>query len=87
MNDQWELIIRALENPKYKWRTIGGISKETALTPDVIKNELQKHPDLIIKSSIQSINGEDLYTTRAHYRKNSSIVERLNNSIINKVST
>ncbi len=87
MNNHWKLILIALENHKYKWRTIEGISKETGLEPKTIKNELQNHDELIIQSSIQSINGEDLYTSRAHYRKKSSVIERITSSIINKAST
>lgn len=87
MNDQWDLIIKALENSKHKWRTINGISKETNLSTEVIEKELHLHADTIIKSSIPSTHGENLYTTRAHYRKKSSIIQRITSSIINKAST
>lgn len=87
MNVQWDLIISALENPKYKWRTINGISKEINIDSDIIEKELHRHADIIIKSSIPSTHGEDLYTTRDHYRKKSSIIQRITSSIINKPST
>ncbi len=87
MSNDWNQIIKALENPKYKWRTIKGISKETGIDPEIIKKEIYNNLDLIIKSSIPSKGRDDLYTSRPHYRKKSTIFERITSSIINRAST
>lgn len=83
-NKQVENVLKALENDKYQWRTIKGISKETKLPREnvlVILNDLDQK---VIKSKIPSVNGEDLYTTREHYLKKSSIIDQLGASIKNR---
>ena len=87
MIDKWEQILKALENSKYKWRTLNGISKETGLDVQIVKDQIDRHSDTIIKSSIPSEDGEDLYTTRSHYRNKSSFLEKIKISIINRPST
>ena len=86
MSDEWGQLLKALENSKYKWRTLNGISKETGLDVQIVKDRIDKHLDIIIKSSIPSENGEDLYTTRSHYRNKSSFLEKIKSSIINRPS-
>lgn len=86
MSNDWDKILKALENPDYKWRTLKGISKDTGIEPDIIKKEIYSNLDSIIKSSIPSEDGEDLYTSRPHYRKKSSFFDKLTSSIKNKAS-
>jgi hypothetical protein len=78
---------RALENPKYKWRTITGISKETLLKPEevnIIINHLNK-VGVVISSSDQGPNGEKLYTTRQNYLLKRSTISRILSSLSDEI--
>ena len=77
-------VFNALENTKYKWRTIEGIRQETNLTHDQILNILNKFSDRIIKSSIPSPEGKDLFTTRKHFRKSASTFEKVLGALKNR---
>jgi len=57
--------------------------QETGLEEDEILKELYAHSDFIIKSSKTSDKGEDLYTTRAHYRQKTSPWKKILSSIKN----
>jgi hypothetical protein len=85
MSNEWELIKKALENPKFKWRTIEGVAEETSLDPITVVNTIGANQDTIIKSSITSIDGKDLFTTRKYYKSKSSPWQIITSSIINKV--
>lgn len=81
----WSQVKKSLEKDGYKWRTITGISKETRLPHEQIWYCLALHENEVIKSSLPSKSGASLYTTRVHYRKNSSFWGRLESSILNRV--
>jgi hypothetical protein len=83
--DKWTQLKTALENPKYEWRTVRGLIRETGLDESELLAEMKAHEGQIIRSSIPNKRGEDLFTTRDHYRKKASIWERLNSSIQMKV--
>lgn len=85
IDNEWQSIKQALENPNFKWRTISGVAKETGLPPITIVNSLSQHVDYVIRSSIPSTNGEDLFTTREHYQEKSTLWDRIENIITNKV--
>lgn len=85
MTGEWEMIAGTLANPKYKWRTIDGIVKESGLDHKTVVNSMSAHEDLIIKSSIPSKDGKDLFTTREHYRKKRTPWQMIASSIMNKV--
>ncbi len=85
MSDEWEKIQKALEDPKYKWRTINGVSTATGLDPVTVVSSISNHPHIVIQSTIPSTNGEELFTTREHYREKSSLFEVVVSSIKNKV--
>jgi len=81
----WPNVKSALESPEFKWRTLEGIVKETGLDAAMVGASLATNEDAIIKSSIPDEKGNDLFTTRGHYREKSSILDRLENAITNKV--
>ena len=85
MSDEWEKILKALEDPKYKWRTVRGVSTATGIDPVTVVNSMSNHPHIIIQSAIPTASGEELFTTRNHYREKSSTWELISNSIKNKV--
>ncbi len=85
MSEEWEKVRRALENPRYKWRTVEGIARETGHDFITVVSSLTAHADQILKSSIPAKDGRDLFTTREHYRAKSTLWERLESAITNKV--
>ena len=85
MDDEWELIQKALENSDYKWRTLDGVAKETGLDNVTVVSSMSNHSDLVIQSSIPSKTGAELFTTRNHYKEKSSVIDRILNSVTNKV--
>jgi hypothetical protein len=62
-------LIAAFENPNYQWRTIRGAAREAGLSPDVALEILSDIRDVVVQSSIPSTDGDDLYTTRSHYKE------------------
>ena len=71
-------IISALENPRYIWRTIGGISRETNIDPSVVAQILGQLPaEIIIESSMPDEEGRRLFTTRRHYKTKRGTINRI----------
>lgn len=77
-------VIQAFENPKYRWRTINGVAKEVGISQDDVRHVIDAMADNIIKSSAHTENGEELYTTRQHYRQKSNVLNRIVSSIKNR---
>jgi predicted transcriptional regulator len=81
-------IIAALENNKFEWRTVAGIAKEVGRpTSDVLaglKTLIDK--GIVIRSTISSANGEDLYSTRDHYKAFSSPFQKFAAALRNRAS-
>jgi hypothetical protein len=77
-------VINALENPNYKWRTISGIARETGINPQTITS-IVAVSDKVVKSSRQSIDGQDLFTTRSRFNAIASSGEKLIGAIKNRL--
>ena len=77
-------VIAALESPKYKWRTIGGIAKEAGVAPDQVVDVL-KSSDVVVRSRVPAKNGDALFTTRPHFRRSASVAEMLRGAFTNRV--
>ena len=75
----------ALENDKYKWRTLSGLSVDSEMSVEEIRKFLEEHMDEVVQSSIPSNTGAALYTTRNHYRKNSSTLGAIRQSLTGRV--
>ena len=81
----FEKVRKALENDKYKFRTLKGISKDTNIPEQKIEVIIRKNPDEIVIVLRRNQDGERLYTTRRHYKKKSTAVEKLIGALINRV--
>lgn len=79
-----ETINKALENPKFKYRTIPGIAKEAGISEVVVQKNINEVPDLVI-STKKTNEGLPLFTTRNHLKKAASLSERILAVITNKV--
>ena len=82
ITDEREIkMFEALENPKWEWRTVRALSRESGLDQKAIQKIIKMHPELIRKSDVQSQNGEDLYTLQSRFYKRKRSWEFLSSSI------
>lgn len=77
-------VIEALENPNFKWRTLGGVAGETSISIEEVREVLKRHDRKIIQCSRNAEGGAGLYTTRKHYKRSSPFWERLVSTIVNR---
>jgi hypothetical protein len=77
-------VLTALAKREFRWRTVAGVAKETGLAQELVIRALSAAADRIIKSSVPSVDGEDLYTTREHFRESASPGEKLRGAIKNR---
>jgi len=82
----WGDIVSALEDPKYIWRTIRGLAKQLDAPQREIENLLARNAGEIIKSAVPAESGEALYTTRRHYRRMVSPLDKLASSVTQSVT-
>jgi hypothetical protein len=59
-------VFQALADPGWDFRTEEGISAETHLPVEQVREILMRHADLIRKSFVPGRNGRALYTLRDH---------------------
>jgi hypothetical protein len=59
-------VVRALEDPRYEWRTVEGLAEETGLPTDNLRKIVEDLNGEIVRSSIPDESGRALYTTRKH---------------------
>ena len=85
-SNQVQLVIKALENPEYRWRTVQGVANETGLPTQTVEAVIRKNHETVVKSSIPSNKGEALYTTRSHFLKRASLGEKLLGAIKNRLA-
>jgi hypothetical protein len=76
LNEEGKQIVRALENPKYDWRTVDGISEETGIEPSKVASFLNPNP-MVVQSSVPDKSGRPLFTTRKHYNERQNIANRI----------
>ena len=69
-------ILEALSDPKWDFRTIEGIARDTGLSKAEVKEVIERHPHLIRKSPITNGRKVSLYTLRERPAK---LRERLAN--------
>jgi hypothetical protein len=72
-------IIKTLNNPKYRMRTIAGISKEANLRPSVVIEALKSDRELRMAIKIVPIragNGQILLTTKEKFSTESTLKEK-----------
>lgn len=72
-------IIGALENKKFKWRTVSGIAKELGFPESEIVIGLNKllEKGIAMRSTVPAASGEEIFTTPEHYKSFASPVQRL----------
>lgn len=78
------LVLRSLNDPKYKWRTIKGICSATGLPPGEVIRVITTNAADIVQSSALSPAGETLYTTRDRHKKRASTLSRITSALRNR---
>src|SRR6266545_2122071 len=71
-------VISALENPRYDWRTMDGIERETGLNTDQVVGIL-KSPAVNSRLAIGGEGddqGRTLFTTKGHYNRKAGFINR-----------
>lgn len=81
-----QLVIAALEDPRYDWRTIDGIAEETGISNAQIVAIVNEAGNTIVRSSIPDEQGRSLYTTRKHYKDTHSLGARILDALADKVA-
>lgn len=65
-NPSEEMVFKALANPKWDFRTVNGIAKETNLDNEQVAKIIDVYNGkLIRKSLVPSVTGEQLYTLKS----------------------
>lgn len=72
-----EIVLKALRDSPFLWRTIDGIAAETKLDRDIVRAELQCLGDQVIRSGIPDRKGRSLFALRDRYKKKSRTVNRI----------
>ncbi|MEN5208101.1 hypothetical protein ABE493_08270 [Stenotrophomonas terrae] len=78
-------VINAMNNNRYRWRTIGGISKEVGLPQDVVVKVISLNSDSVVRAPALSNKGEPLFTTREHLLEKATIGEKILGAFKNRV--
>lgn len=82
--DQTRIVLDALAKPEFKWRSVAGIVKETGLPQELVLQALKEAADQVVRSSVPSTDGQELYTTRKHFSENTSLAAKLLGAIKNR---
>ena len=79
-------FIRALEDDRYEWRTVDGVSEQIGIPAAQVQEILESLKQEIVRSSIPDEAGRSLYTTRKHYRDTHGLGARFLDALSDKVA-
>jgi len=79
-------VMEALEDPRYLWRTVDGVARQTGLTPKEVLAALEASADRVLRAGAVTPDGAPLYTTREHYQRHAGFGPRLLAALRNRVS-
>ncbi len=68
-NPSAKLVLQALADEKWDFRTIDGLAKETDLPADQIRRILGAYPELVRRSPVRDRLGRSLYTLKSRGMK------------------
>ena len=75
--DLEQLILEALADRRYKWRTSQGVAAQVGVSENDVIQVIANNSDKIAQSSIPSTQGAPLFTTREHFHEMSSPIEKI----------
>jgi hypothetical protein len=79
-------VLGALNNPRYEWRTVPGIARETNLKVEEVMAILARlgNANRVAKSKATTPEGLELFALREKIREKGSITERLLGALNNR---
>jgi len=96
LEDDYKLVLNALNNPEYLWRTIGSISRETKLPEGYVDailsadNEVTRSfledSEIIVSDSYRSKSREEIYALRRRFRKEAPFWHRFRAAFNNRAA-
>lgn len=81
-----DLVIKALEDERYEWRTVEGVAEQTGIPAAIVQAVLKNSETDIVRSTISDELGRALYTTRRHYRETHGLWDRFRSALSDKVA-
>ncbi len=60
------MVFSALANPAWEFRTVGSLAKEAQIPENEVAGILQKYPELVRKSLVRDLKGQELFTLSTH---------------------
>jgi hypothetical protein len=84
--DLQDVIISALEDPRYDWRTVEGVAEQTSVPGPKVQEILKSLERDVVRSAIPDELGRALYTTRKHYRETHGLGARFLSALSDKVA-
>lgn len=85
LDEKYELVKKAAENPKYKFRTWEGLVKETHLSTSDLDKVVSSHPKEFVILHRHGDSGQKLITTRKHYNETATTKEKFLGAVLNRV--
>lgn len=77
------LIVKALEDGRYQWRTLGALVRTSGLHEGDVLNVLKSMCDQVVRAT--TADGRAVYTTRKHYQETHGFGDRLLSALADKV--
>ena len=85
-NNDRQQIIEALEDTRYDWRTVEGLSDQTGIPVQTVRDILEGLQQDVVRSSIPDELGRSLYTTRRHYRQTQSLGTQILSALSDRIT-
>lgn len=77
-DDAWVLVDRALRDPKWDFRTVEGIARETGLSEERVERLLHENADKVRRAYVTDRKGRLLFTFKG---KDVSVRETVANTV------
>lgn len=78
-------VIGALNNDRYKYRTLRGIAKEAGVPEEKILKVVREHSDEIVILFRTTKDGQPLFASRKKYQKKATAMEKVMGAFLNRV--
>lgn len=87
MTTDTELIIKAIENEAYWWRSVESLAKETEFSETLIKDIISCliEENIIVIAPRCDKLGRTLFTTRNHYKKTRPFFVKLMSALTDRI--
>lgn len=76
-------LVHALEDPRYDWRTVRGLTRALGLSEQDVVRTLDSMPDVVVRAS--TADGRTVFTTRRHYEKTHGFGDKLLSALADRV--